>query len=150
AQSSRPICLSIMEPLIKSHEGATLAFRGSAAAGGASAVRPGGGAALAPLRTFRGATVRERTREARRSEWLTPFASQATKQIARKGAPDSDSRERGAGRGARCRKKHCKMGRSCCRSRTPSFADRVAAAVPTGFRRNAALASLRSSCLSYG
>jgi hypothetical protein len=34
-----------------------------------------------------------------------------------------------------------KTGRSCCRSRTPSFADRVAAAVPTGFRRNAALAS---------
>jgi hypothetical protein len=80
------------EPLNKSHEGATLAFRDSATAGGASAVRPGGGAALAPLRTFRGATVRERTREARRSEWLTPFASRATKQIARKGAPDSDSR----------------------------------------------------------
>ena len=40
--------------------------------------------------------------------------------------------QRGAGRGASCRKKHCKMGRSCCRSRTPSFADRVAAAVPPG------------------
>src|SRR5712692_2774706 len=81
-----------MEPLIKSHEGATLAFWDSAAAGGASAVRPGGGAALAPLRKFRGATVRERTREARRSEWLTPFTSRVTKQTARKGAPDSVSR----------------------------------------------------------
>jgi hypothetical protein len=49
--------------------------------------------------------------------------------------------KRGAGRGASCRKKHCETGRSCCRSRTPSFADRVAAAVPTGFQRNAALAS---------
>ena len=36
--------------------------------------------------------------------------------------------QRGAGRGASCRKKHRKMGRSCCRSRAPSFADRVAAA----------------------
>ena len=40
--------------------------------------------------------------------------------------------QRGAGRDASCCKKHCKMGRSCCRSRTPSFADRVAAAVPPG------------------
>ncbi len=40
--------------------------------------------------------------------------------------------QRGAGRGASCRKKHRKTGRSCCRSRTPSFADRVAAAVPPG------------------
>ncbi|MGH8755369.1 MAG: hypothetical protein ACREU0_06015, partial [Burkholderiales bacterium] len=52
-------------------------------------------------------TFRDEMREARRSKWLTPFASRATKQIARKGAPDSDSRERGAGRGASCRKKHC-------------------------------------------
>ncbi len=43
------------EPLIKSHEGATRAFR-------------------------------DEMREARRSEWLTPFASRATKQIARKAA----------------------------------------------------------------
>ena len=50
-----------MEPLIKSHEGATLAFR-------------------------------DEMREARRSEWLTPFASRATKQLTRKGSPDSDSR----------------------------------------------------------
>jgi hypothetical protein len=55
-------------------------------------VRPGGGAALAPLRTFRGATVRERTREVRRSQWPPPLASRATKQTTRKGAPDSDSR----------------------------------------------------------
>jgi hypothetical protein len=48
------------------------------------------------------------------------------------GAPDSDSRERGAGRGASCRKKHSETGRYCCRSRTPSFADRVAAADPSG------------------
>ena len=40
--------------------------------------------------------------------------------------------QRGAGRGASCRKKYHKTGRSCCRSRTPSFADRVAAAVPPG------------------
>jgi len=46
-------------------------------------VRPGGGAALAPLRTFRGATVRERTREARRSQWSSPLASRATTQTAR-------------------------------------------------------------------
>ena len=52
-------------------------------------MRLGGGAALAPLRTFRGATVRERTREARRSQWPDPLASQATKQTARKSAPDS-------------------------------------------------------------
>ena len=71
---------------------------------------------------------RDGLREARRSEWLTPFTSRATKQTAWNGAPDSDSRERGAGRGASCRKKHRKTGRSCCRSRTPSFADRVAAA----------------------
>ena len=45
--------------------------------------------------------------------------------------------QRGAGRGASCCKKHRKTGRSCCRSRTPSFAYRVAAAVPSGFRRNA-------------
>ena len=65
------------EPLIKSHEGATLAFR-------------------------------DEMREARRSEWLIPL-------------------------------------------RTPSDkADRPKSRVPTGFRRNAALASLRSSCLSYG
>ena len=38
--------------------------------------------------------------------------------------------KRGAVRGASCRKKHCNTGRSCCRSRTPSFADRVAAARP--------------------
>jgi len=65
-------------------------------------------------------------------------------------APDSVSRSvvrEGAQAAAR---NTVKTGRSCCRSRTPSFADRVAAAVPTGFRRNAALASLRSSCLSYG
>ena len=55
-------------------------------------MRPEGGAALAPLRTFRGATVRERTREARRSQWPSPLASRATKQTAREGAPDSDSR----------------------------------------------------------
>ncbi|MGH8710698.1 MAG: hypothetical protein ACREVA_05205 [Burkholderiales bacterium] len=52
--------------------------------------------------------------------------------------------KRGAGRGASCRKKHRKMGRSCCRSRTPSFADRVAAAVPSGCWQNAASAALRS------
>jgi len=91
-----------MEPLIKSHAVATVTIRGSAAAGGASAVRPGGGAALAPLRTFRGATVRERTREARRSQWPPPLASRATKQTARKSASDSDSRsvERGGAQAA--------------------------------------------------
>jgi hypothetical protein len=78
------------------------------------------------------AAFRDGMREARCSQWPLPLASRATKQTARKGAPDSDSRERGAGRGASWRKKHCKMGRSCCRSRTPSFADRVAAAVPSG------------------
>src|SRR5713101_7540677 len=31
-------------------------------------------------------------REARRSQWPSPLASRATKHIARKGAPDSDSR----------------------------------------------------------
>src|SRR5712691_1424514 len=40
--------------------------------------------------------------------------------------------QRSAGRGASCRKRHCETGRHCCRSRTPSFADRVAAAVPLG------------------
>jgi len=118
----------IKEPLIKSHVAATAAFGDSAAAGGASAVRPGGGAALAPLRTFRGATVRERTREARCSQWPFPLASRATKQTGRKGAPDSVSRSV-VGEGAQsCCKKHRKTGCSCCRSRTPSFADRVAAA----------------------
>ena len=91
-------------------------------------MRPGGGAALAPLRTFRGATVRERTREARCSQWPFPLASRATKQTGRKGAPDSVSRSV-VGEGAQsCCKKHRKTGCSCCRSRTPSFADRVAAA----------------------
>ncbi len=40
--------------------------------------------------------------------------------------------QRGAGRGASCSKKHRQSRRSCCRFRTPSFADRVAAAVPSG------------------
>ena len=35
--------------------------------------------------------------------------------------------QRGAGRGASCRENHRQSGRSCCRFRTPSFADRVAA-----------------------
>ena len=46
--------LEIRESLIRSYEGATLAFR-------------------------------DEMRDARRSEWLTPFASRATKQVARKG-----------------------------------------------------------------
>jgi len=62
----------------------------------------------------------------------TPLASRATKQTARKGAPDSVSRSvvrEGTQAAAR---NTVKTGRSCCRSRTPSFADRVAAAVPPG------------------
>ena len=42
--------------------------------------------------------------------------------------PGLELAQRGAGRGASCRKRHCETGRYCCRSRTPSFADRVAAA----------------------
>ncbi|MGH8711475.1 MAG: hypothetical protein ACREVA_09200 [Burkholderiales bacterium] len=81
---------------------------------------------------------------------VDPLCKPSDKADRPESAPDSDSRERGAGRGASCRKRHRKTGRQCCRSRAPSFADRVAAAVPSGFRRNSALASLRSSRLSYG
>jgi len=38
------------------------------------------------------AAFRDGMREARRNEWLIPFTSRATKQTARKGAPDSVSR----------------------------------------------------------
>ncbi len=80
------------------------------------------------------ATLMQSGCRARRKERRLVVAKPATNNNAmRTGIPDSDSRERGAGRGACCRKKHCKMVRSCCRSRTPSFADRVAAApVPSG------------------
>src|SRR5713101_10063661 len=105
---------AVKEPLIKSHEGATLAFR-------------------------------DEMREARRSEWLTPLRKPSDKADRPKRHPGLGLAQRGAGRGASCCKKHRKTGRSCCHSRTPSFAYRVAAAVPSGFRRNAALASLRSS-----
>ena len=59
--------------------------------------------------------------------WLL-FLASPRKSNQREGRPGLGLAERGAGRGARCRKKHCETGRSCCRSRTPSFADRVAAA----------------------
>jgi len=75
---------------------------------------------------------RDGMREARRSQWSPPLASRATKQTARKGAPDSVSRSVAREGAQSCRKKHRETGRSCCRSRTPSFAGRVAAAVPLG------------------
>ena len=87
----------------------------------------------------------ERMREARRSQWPFPLASRATKQTARISTPDSVSRERGAGRGASWRRKRRKTGRSCCRSRTPSFAYRVAAAVPPGCGKMRRLRRARQS-----
>ncbi|MGH8710816.1 MAG: hypothetical protein ACREVA_05820, partial [Burkholderiales bacterium] len=58
--------------------------------------------------------------------------------------------QRGAGRGASCRKKHRKTGRSCCRSRTPSFADRVAGAPDSDSRsveREGAQAAARNTAI---
>jgi hypothetical protein len=65
------------------------------------------------------------------------FLLRRQKKVTKEERPGLGLAQRGAGRGASCRKKHCKTGRYCCRSRTPSFADRVAAApclaAPLGF-----------------
>ena len=55
-------------------------------------------------------------------------ATRAARSDSARRRPGLGLAQRGAGRGASCRKEHCKTGRYCCRSRTPSFADRVAAA----------------------
>ena len=87
---------------------------------------------------------RDGMREARCSQWPPLLASRATKQTARKGAPDSDSRSverEGAQAAAR---NTAKTGRLCCRSRTPSFADRVAGA-PDSVSRSVVLAGAQKA-----
>ena len=64
----------------------------------------------------------------------------------RMGAPDSDSHSVEREGAQSCRKRRRSMGRSCCRSRTPSFADRVAAApVPSGCSKMRCLRRARRS-----